>query len=82
MNSITERWIPAYRHELLDQTPILNQAHLLHTLRGRTPPNEHRPHQGILNARPPAALPKPIINGDQLAHLNIHRRDRLDGTHH
>jgi hypothetical protein len=83
MNSIRERWIPACRHELLDQTLILNQAHLLHALReDEHHHHEHRPHQGILNARPLAALPEPIIDGDRLAHLNIHRRDRLGGILH
>jgi hypothetical protein len=41
--------------------------------------NEHRPHQGIANARPLAPLPEPIIDPRRLAHLNIHRRDRLGG---
>ena len=41
-----------------------------------------RPHQGIANARPLAPLPEPITDPDRLAHLNIHRRDRLGGILH
>jgi len=44
--------------------------------------NEHRPHQGIANARPLALLPESITDPDQLARLNIHRRDRLGGDLH
>ena len=33
MNSIMERWVQTCRRELLDQTLIWNQAHLLHALR-------------------------------------------------
>lgn len=44
--------------------------------------NSHRPHQGIANARPLAPLPEPITDPDRLAHLNIHRRDRLAGILH
>jgi transposase len=80
MNSIMERWVRTCRRELLDRTLIWNQRHLLHALREfEIFYNEHRPHQGIANARPLAPLPEPITNPDQLAHLNIHRRDRLGG---
>jgi hypothetical protein len=44
--------------------------------------NNHRPHQGIANARPLAPLPEPITDPARLAHLNIHRRDRLGGILH
>ena len=61
MNSIMERWIQACRHELLDRTLILNQAHLLHALREyEHHHNGHRPHRGIANARPLRILPDPI----------------------
>ena len=33
MNSIMERWVQTCRRELLDQTLIWNQPHLLHALR-------------------------------------------------
>jgi putative transposase len=59
---------------------IWNQRHLLHALREYEQfYNQHRPHQGIANARPLNPLPKPITDPDQLARLNIHRRDRLGG---
>jgi transposase InsO family protein len=78
MNAVMERWVRTCRRELLDRTLIWNQQHLLHALREfEIFYNEHRPHQGIANARPLAPLPEPIIDPDRLAHLNIHRRDRL-----
>ncbi|MEV0902708.1 integrase core domain-containing protein [Actinoplanes sp. NPDC049802] len=53
MNAIMERWVRTCRRELLDRTLILNQRHLLHALREYEAfYNEHRPHQGIANARP------------------------------
>jgi hypothetical protein len=80
---VMERWVRTCRRELLDRTLILNQRHLLHALREyETFYNEHRPHQGIANARPRAPLPEPITDPDQLAHLKIHRRDRLRGVLH
>ena len=67
------------RRELLDRTLIWNQRHLLHVLREyETFYNEHRPHQGIANARPLAPLPEPITG----PHLNIHQCDRLGGILH
>jgi transposase InsO family protein len=83
MNAVMERWVRTCRRELLDRTLILNQRHLLHALREYEAfYNEHRPHQGIANARPLALLPEPIIDPDRLARLNIHRRDRLSGILH
>jgi hypothetical protein len=41
--------------------------------------NAHRPHQSLANARPLKPLPEPIADQDQLARLNIRRRDRLGG---
>ncbi|SCF49741.1 Integrase core domain-containing protein [Micromonospora matsumotoense] len=83
MNAIMERWVRTCRRELLDQTLILNQRHLLHALREyENFYNEHRAHQGIANARPLALLPEPITDPNRLAHLNIHRRDRLGGILH
>jgi hypothetical protein len=78
-----ERWVRTCRRELLDRTLIWNQRHLQHALHQfEIFYNEHRPHQGIANARPLAPLPKPITNPDRLAHLTIHRRDRLGGVLH
>jgi transposase InsO family protein len=56
MNAIAERWIETCRRELLDRTLIWNQDHVLRALRQfEASYNHHRPHQGIANARPPAA---------------------------
>src|SRR3954453_8143942 len=83
MNAIIERWVRTCRRELLDRTLIWNQRHLRHALRQfEIFYNEHRPHQGIANARPLAPLPGPITKPERLAHLTIHRRDRLGGVLH
>jgi transposase InsO family protein len=83
MNAIMERWVRTCRRELLDRTLIHNQRHLLHALREfEAHYNTHRPHQGIANARPLTPLPEPIADRHRLAHLNIHRRDRLGGILH
>lgn len=83
MNAIMERWVRTCSRELLDRTLIYNQRHLLHALREfEIFYNEHRPHQGIANARPLAPLPEPITNLDQLAQLRVRRRDRLGGLLH
>jgi hypothetical protein len=56
---------------------------LLHALREfESFCNEHRPHQGIANARPLRPLPAPITDSGELTHLRIHRRDRLGGVLH
>src|SRR5258708_17602958 len=63
MNSIMERWVQTCRRELLDRILIWNQHHLLHALREYERfYNEHRPHQGIANARPLHPLPPPITD--------------------
>jgi transposase InsO family protein len=83
MNSVIERWIQSCRHELLDRTLIWHHAHLLHALREyERHHNRHRPHRGISNARPLQPLPQQITNPDQLARLDIRRRDRLGGLIH
>jgi len=83
MNAITERWVRTCRRELLDRTLILNQRHLLHALREYEAfYNEHRPHQGITNARSLAPLPEPITDPNRLTRLDIHRHDRLGGILH
>lgn len=83
MNSIMERWVQTCRRELLDRTLIWNRWHLLHALREFEQfYNSHRPHQGIANARPLHPLPTPITDPDEIAHLNIRRRDRLGGILH
>jgi hypothetical protein len=83
MNAIAERWVRTCRRELLNRTLIWNQRHLWYALREfETFYNEHRPHQGIANARPLKPLPEPITDPDKLARLNIHRCDRLGGVLH
>lgn len=83
MNSITERWIQACRHELLDRTLIWNPAHLLHALREyERHHNRHRPHRGIANARPLHPLPELITDPATLTRLHVHRHDRLGGLLH
>jgi putative transposase len=80
MNSIIERWIQTCRHELLDRTLIWNQQHLLHTLRQYEQfYNNHRPHQGIANARPLRPLPSPITSQRQITRINVRRRPHLGG---
>lgn len=65
---------------LLDRTLIWNQAHLLHALREFEHfYNDHRPHQGIANARPLHTLPVPLTDPGQIAYLDVRRHDRLGG---
>jgi putative transposase len=81
MNAVMERWVRTCRRELLDRTLIWNHRHLLHALHEfELFYNTHRPHQGIANARPLVPLPEPITDPEQLAHLNVQRRDRLGGV--
>jgi transposase InsO family protein len=83
MNSLMERWVQTCRRELLDRALIWNQHHLLHALHEfERFYNEHRPHQGIANARPLHPLPSPITDPDQIAHLSIRRHQRLGGILH
>jgi len=83
MNAIMERWIRTCRAELLDRTLILNQAHLLHTLREfETSYNDHRTHRALQGAAPLRPLPQPLTESDRLDHLTIRRRDRLSGILH
>ncbi|WP_055551795.1 helix-turn-helix domain-containing protein [Streptomyces sp. NBRC 110028] len=83
MNSVMERWVQTCRRELLDWTLIWNHRHLLYVLREFEGfYNAHRPHQGIANARPLHPLPAPITDPDQIASLDIRRRERLGGILH
>ena len=83
MNSIMERWVQTCRRELLDRTLIWDQRHLMHALREfETFYNQHRPHQGIANARPLRALPAPIDKPEQITRIDIRRQDRLGGLLH
>jgi len=83
MNSIMERRVQTCRRELLDRTLIWNQAHLLHALHEFEHfYNNHRPHQGLGNARPLHPLPTPLPHPDDATHLDIRRRNRLSGILH
>ncbi|MFD7603744.1 integrase core domain-containing protein [Streptomyces mirabilis] len=83
MNSIMERWVQTCRGELLDRTLIWNQHHLSHALREFADfYNSHRPHQGIANARPLRPAPVPVADPEEIARLNIRRRERLGGILH
>lgn len=80
MTSIMERWVQAGRRELPGRTLLWNQGHLLHALREfEAFCNEHRPHQGISNARPLHPLAPPITDPDRIARLDMRRRQRLGG---
>lgn len=71
------------RRELLDRTFIWNSRHLLHALREFEQfCNGHRPHQGIANTRPLHPLPPPITDPEQIARLDIRKRNRLGGILH
>ena len=75
-----ERWIQTCRRELLDRTLIWDQRHLLHALREfESFYNGHRPHQAMDQAAPLHALPEPITDQNRIAHLDIHRHDRVGG---
>ncbi|MFF0041644.1 integrase core domain-containing protein [Streptomyces mirabilis] len=83
MNSIMERWVQTCRHELLDRTLILNQAHLLHALgEFESVYNQNRPHRTLHCAAPLRPLPEPITEPDRLDRLDVRRRDRLGGHFH
>jgi hypothetical protein len=80
MNAIMERWVQTCRRELLDRTLIWNRRHLVHALREyERHDNDHRPHQGIANARPLRSLPLPGADPDESGRLDVRRRDRLGG---
>ena len=83
MNSIMERWVQTCRHELLDHTLIWNQRHLIHALREFEHfYNQHRPRRTLGPAAPLHPLPEPMTSLEQIAHLDVRRRDRLGGILH
>jgi putative transposase len=83
MNPVMERWVQTCRHELLDRTLIWNQRHLSHALRESGHfYNEHRPHRTLRAAAPLRPLPGPINDPEQIAHLDVRRRDRPGGILH
>src|SRR5664279_4361662 len=79
-NAIMERWIGSCRRELLDQTLIWNQQHLLRVLREyETHHNSHRPHRSLDQAAPLKPLPAAVADLDT---VRIHRRNRVGGVIH
>ena len=79
-NAIMERWIGGCRRELLDQTLVWNQRHLLRVLREyEAHHNEHRPHRSLEQAAPLKPRPEPVADLDQ---IRVHRRERIGGILH
>ena len=79
-NAIMERWIGGCRRELLDQTLIWNQRHLLRVLRDyEAHHNEHRPHRSLKQAAPLKAIPAPATD---LNAIRVRRHDRIGGVIH
>lgn len=79
-NPIMERWIGGCRRELLDQTLVWNQRHLLQVLgEYETGHNEHRPHRSLQQAAPLKRPPRPVHDLDA---IRIRRHDRIGGVIH
>ena len=77
-NAIMERWIGGCRRELLDQTLIWNQRHLLRALRDyETHHNAHRPHRSLGQAAPLKPLPAAVTDLDS---FRLRRRSRVSGV--
>jgi len=78
-NAIAEHFIASIRHELLDQTLIINQRHATAVLREyERHYNKHRPHHALGQAAPLRTLPHRTTTELH----NIRRRDRLGGLVH
>lgn len=83
MNSIMERWVRSWRHELLDRCLLWNEHHLRHAVREcERFYNQHRAHQALDQAAPLRPVPDLITDPQRITDLNIRRRDRLDGVLH
>ena len=78
-----ERGVQTCRAGLRDRPLMWEGRHLPHALRGfggySVVP---RPHRGIASASPLNPLPPPIADPDQIACLEVRRRDRLGGLLH
>ncbi len=73
-----ERWIGGCRRELLDQTLIWNQRHLLQVLREyESHHNQHRPHRSLQQAAPLMPLPAAVADLDT---FRICRQNRVAGA--
>jgi putative transposase len=80
MNPIMERWTGSCRRELLDQTLIWNQRHLMIVLREYQDfSNTHRPHRALNQAAPFRPPPDGVT---ELDHFRVRRRDRAGGALH
>jgi putative transposase len=80
MNSVMERWIGSCRRELLDQTLVWNQRHLMTVLREYEDfCNTRRPHPTLKQAAPLRPLPDGVTDLD---HFRVQRRDRAGGVIH
>jgi putative transposase len=80
MHSIMERLIGSCRRELLDQTLIWNQRHLMTVLREYEDfYNSHRPHRALDQAAPLRPLPDRVTDLD---HFRVRRHDRANGVIH
>jgi putative transposase len=76
-NAIMDRWIGGCRRELIDQTLIWNQQHLLRVLRDyETHHNEHRPHRSLGQAAPLKPLPAAVTDLDG---FRLRRHSRVSG---
>jgi putative transposase len=79
-NAICERLVGTLRREVLDQTLILNQAHLRTVLTEfQTRDNSARPHQGIGQRVPDNHPDQPTAHVIDLDTARIHRRPVLAG---
>jgi putative transposase len=76
--AIMKRWIGSCRRELLDQTLIWNQRHLLTVLREyEAHHNAHRPHRSLGQAAPLKPLPAPVTDLDS---LRLRRQNNVSGV--
>lgn len=76
-NAIMQRWIGSCRRELLDQTLIWNQRHLLQVLREyESHHNSHRPHRCLGQAAPLKPLPAAVTDLDN---VRLRRQRSLSG---
>lgn len=73
-----ERWTGSCRRELLDQTLIWNQRHLLSVLRdNEAHHNAHRPHRPLGQAAPLKPLPAAPTDLDT---LRLRRHTSVSGV--
>jgi putative transposase len=77
-NKIMQRWIGSCPRELLDQTLIWNQHHLLRALHDyENHHNDHRPHRSLDQAAPLKPLPAAVTD---LHSLRLRRHSTVSGV--